>query len=706
MPMWSKFLRNLLPKLPSSIIVGSSAVMGTYCIASLDDGDYENVATRDRIFGGYNNRIRQLSSREKIFHTFASHKGKDGQELMDWRDFRTAFLPYTFQNAEARSKEVVPDQFLKKFTTTMIRSHESEAAGSSDTNELMNFAEFAFIEAMAGIPKHRFHLALKMFDADGSGFIEEDELEKVLEIAKPTTMSIYTFKKVISGTAAYQDLIGGDGKVSIDEMYLFLCQLRESILKLEFDQYDHERKGSISSKDFAMCLVSHTHHKTVYTYLSHVKSCPDLGRITLEEFLEFNEAILQLDKIVEGLAFYFKSDFNITPKVLQHAFYAASGKNLPLNQMKILLHVVAKNRDGTVKLEDLSHLMSQRHFGRYERSQNAFFRKASCVWSCLKWQVASAEMIFKEYATHRSKLGESLMSWSEFRDSFLPHEIQVDEKRAETVHPHNFMWSITRKGKKIGSTDEDWLINLAEFSFIWSLISIPKHQFRLACDMFDQDRNGYIENNEIAQVFHCFKPDSMTMEEFSSNMLQSSMYHDLMGSEGRVTIEEMFKFLEDLRVAVLRIEFEYWDVEHVGSISSKDFARTLISYAHPQDIPRFSERVESCPDFGRITLEQYLLFNEAITQLDQIVEGLAFYFDARSETTAEVIRRAFTAATNVPMPFSTMEILMHVFDKNGDGLLEVDELFDVMNRRQGMKMTKRKDVNFSDEWRCMKECLD
>jgi len=694
-----------VPTLPSSVILGSTAVLGTYCIASLDDGDYENVATRDRIFGGYNNRIRQLSSREKIFHTFASHKGKDGQELMDWRDFRTAFLPYTFQASEFRSKEVVPDPFLKKFTTTMIRSPESDETGSSDTNELMNFAEFAFIEALAGIPKHRFYLALKMFDADKSGFIEEDELEKVLEIAKPSTMTIYSFKKVIQGTAAYQELIGHDGKVSIEDMYDFLCMLRESILKLEFDQYDWGKKGSISSKDFAMCLVSHTHHKEVYTYLKHVKTCPDHGRITLEEFLEFNEALLQLDKIVEGLAFYFKTDFNITPQVLQQAFFAASGKLLPLNLMKILLHVVAEKSDGTVKLKDISHLMGKRRFAREERSRFAPLRKASCMWNCFKWQVASSEMIFEEYATQRSKHGEKLMSWREFRDSCLPHEIQVDEERAETVHPHTFMWNITRKGKRIGSTDDDWLINLAEFSFIHTLISIPKHRFRLALNMFDQDRNGYIENREISQVFRCFKPDSMTMEKFSSNMLKSSMYHDLMGSAGRVTIEEMLKFLEDLRVAVLRIEFEYWDSEHTGSISSKDFARTLISYAHPKNITRFLERVETCPDYGRVTLEQYLLFNEAITQLDGIVEGLSFYFDARSETTAEVIQRAFFAAADVWLPFFMMEILMHVFDKDGNGTLEVDEVFDVMNRRQGLELTKRKNYNFSDEWRCIQECF-
>ena len=48
----------------------------------------------------------------------------------------------------------------------MHRSDVTELTGSDYTDELINFAEFAFVKALAAIPKHRFYLALKMFDAD------------------------------------------------------------------------------------------------------------------------------------------------------------------------------------------------------------------------------------------------------------------------------------------------------------------------------------------------------------------------------------------------------------------------------------------------------------------------------------------------------------------------------------------------------------
>jgi len=277
------------------------------------------------------------------------------------------------------------DPFLKKFASTMIHSKETNGTGSAHTDELMNFAEYSYINALASIPKHRFHLALKMFDVDGNGFITDDELEKVIELFKPTSMTANSFRKVIQGTVAYHEMVGSDGKVSIEEMYSFMCKLRECILKMEFDQYDHEGKGSISSRDFAMSLVSHSHHKHVHNYLKQVKTCPDHGRITLWEFLEFNEALWQLNEIVEGLAFYFEADTNITSEVLQRAFYAGSGIMLPIKMMIILRHIADKDKDGILSLEELSTIMAKRQvMNLTESRESGLFRVASCMWSCCR----------------------------------------------------------------------------------------------------------------------------------------------------------------------------------------------------------------------------------------------------------------------------------------------------------------------------------
>jgi len=239
-------------------------------------------------------------------------------------------------------------------------------------------------------------------------------------------------------------------------MYTFLCNLRECILKLEFDQYDYDGKGSISSQDFAMTLVSYVHHKQIYQYVKLVKSCPDYGRVTLQEFLEFNEALLMLDDILDGLAFYFTGETNITADVMQQAFFAASGKMLPLNQMEILMHIADKDKNGKVDFEELSQIMSKpRVMDLSKQLDFGFVQTVGCFWDCFTWQVSSPETIFNQYASHEGKNGVKLMNWVDFRNACLPQEIMEDEERQSTFYPDPFMWSLMRNEKITGRDDSD-----------------------------------------------------------------------------------------------------------------------------------------------------------------------------------------------------------------------------------------------------------
>jgi len=206
-------------------------------------------------------------------------------------------------------------------------------------------------------------------------------------------------------------------------------------------------------------------------------------------------------------------------------------------------------------------------------------------------------------------------------------------------------------------------------------------------------------------VIKIYKPASMTVEKFQRTMANSAIYQDLMGSNGKISIDGLFEFLENLREAILKIEFEYYDNEQRGSISSMDFARILVTYADSKDVSEYTKKVENCPNVGRVTLEQYLQFNEAILQLNRIIRGLGFYFTAESHTSSEVLQRAFFAGANVQLPSFMMEIIMHVFDRDGNGTLEIDELNKVMSKRKKMRKVKWENFDFTEARRCLKECF-
>jgi len=250
------------------------------------------------------------------------------------------------------------------------------------------------------------------------------------------------------------------------------------------------------------------------------------------------------------------------------------------------------------------------------------------------------------------------------------------------------------------------VINFSEYAFIRTLAAIPKHRFRLALNMLDLDKDGNINDWELRQVVNVFKPASMSAEKFQKTMSNSSIYQDLMGAAGKIPKDGMLEFMENLRESFLKMEFEYYDNEHKGFISAKDFAKILVSYVDPKNASDYMNKVETCPEVGSVTLEQYLQFNEAIHQLQTILVGLSFYFTGESHTTSEVLQRAFLAGANVYLPCSMMDIIMHVFDRDGNGTLEVNELAVVLARRQQMSNKKWETFNSAQAWRCAKRCFE
>jgi len=267
------------------------------------------------------------------------------------------------------------------------------------------------------------------------------------------------------------------------------------------------------------------------------------------------------------------------------------------------------------------------------------------------------------------------------------------------------MGNLTSNVMKTCRDDSDWMINFSEYVFIRTLATIPKHRFRLALNMMDLDRSGYIDSWELREVINVFKPASMNEEEFYKTMSKSSLYQDLLGTAGKISIDRMYEFLEKLRESLLKMEFECYDNKQSGFISSQDFARILVSYVHPKDARDYMKKVETCPDVGLVSLEQYIEFNEAIHQLDTILDGLAFYFTVESHTTSDILQRAFFAGAGVWLPGSMMDIIMHVFDRDENGTLELNELSAVLGRKQKMSKAKLKDVNFAQTWRCAKMCF-
>jgi len=234
-------------------------------------------------------------------------------------------LPLRYLTEDVKSKNIQPDPFLKEF---MAGPKVHVEVGT--LRETINFEEFSTIRSLAAIPNKQLKLMLEMLDVDRSGFIKGEELDELINLCEPFTDSKCSIADFISRSEKYGKRMSKDGKISISEVYKLLAKFREAIIKMEFDEYDNNSIGSISSKDFAMSFVSFAHHKQVHKLINKVKSCPDYGRVTLDEFLKFDEVIMNSDEVIQCIQPLSKiTSQQETSKVIRQAFFVVAGRFSP-----------------------------------------------------------------------------------------------------------------------------------------------------------------------------------------------------------------------------------------------------------------------------------------------------------------------------------------------------------------------------------------
>ena len=182
----------------------------------------------DRINGHYQNRIRQLSTPEKIFSTFASIQNKKtGQMLMDFDDFCEAILPYDFRNEKAAlnmknkrtascdaQRDRIPDflcdlvEETKPKKKRRLKNDKNEGSSSPPTSAprgrrkkkerfRVDLAEFMLITSLLSIPPSDFEFVFKIFDLNGNGTMDAKELRSLLEYFKTENTSNYEITDVV-----------------------------------------------------------------------------------------------------------------------------------------------------------------------------------------------------------------------------------------------------------------------------------------------------------------------------------------------------------------------------------------------------------------------------------------------------------------------------------------------------------------------------
>ncbi|KAF0696158.1 Aste57867_13074 [Aphanomyces stellatus] len=257
--------------------------------------------------------------------------------------------------------------------------------------------------------------------------------------------------------------------------------------------------------------------------------------------------------------------------------------------------------------------------------------------------------------------------------------------------------------------DVDGLISYEECHLLYHLLDIPVEHFDVAFHMFDLDGNGTVDKAEFLEVLSSVlnnikdkrittAAESASGKSASNEVQVEASYHLLLhffGKNGRkkITSKEFIAVIQSLKESLLRAEFDMY--AHVDPLKKADdyvtvhdFAVTLISCFDPKHLPTMLDRLtllrasDEC-----VTWREFLEFHSVIqNHLGDI--KLAFELQPTDEITEEDFIKAAYIVSGVRLSAHIVAMAFRVFDIDGNGTLDHEEVLRVLSARNQAAMKK------------------
>ncbi|EFA81158.1 hypothetical protein PPL_05995 [Heterostelium album PN500] len=352
------------------------AVLATSVVLAADETTAHQPNWREKIFTNYQDRIREFSTPEKIFQTFASIN-KNGEYFMTLDDFVRAVLPHQFKSSSPGS--------TKNKSLDIKEVPISFKIADVDGDGLISFGEFMFFSTLLSIPEKSVDIAFKIFDVNHDNSIDVNEFTKIFRILKNqsafTKSSTGTSQKSLLSQGWVDYLFGkhGDNSLTLEKFKSLLEQVRRDVLQLEFHIYDPKSTGQISQRDFGLLISSYANVNMRNSYLKSVESLPTTVNntgskgVTFEQFVGFNRLLNKLDEVGLSIDLYkginqpfTKSEFKYIAKVICQFE--------PSNEVVDTVYAIFDaDKNGDLSKDEFVSVMRRRKYRGLEESRDTGF---------------------------------------------------------------------------------------------------------------------------------------------------------------------------------------------------------------------------------------------------------------------------------------------------------------------------------------------
>ncbi|KAL7076102.1 hypothetical protein ACQ4LE_004776 [Meloidogyne hapla] len=352
---------------------------------------------------------------------------------------------------------------------------------------------------------------------------------------------------------------------------------------------------------------------------------------------------------------------------------------------------------------------------------------------------SSPDKIFRYFATikliNEDGTFDIFMKPEDFVRSLTPGVMQPRKYGLDKYKIFNTNEILERKINKNNIfnwlSDNGGLINFGDYLFLMTLLSTSPSEFKLAFYVFDLNGDGELDRQEFERVQELILSQSNIGQRhrdhitgtgtFTKSGKHSAITRHFFGSDNlqKLNIDKFLQFQKDLHYDILKIEFERRDPESgpVGIISEVSFARLLMIHS---DLPekrqkRMLKRVKrkynkEMINKKGVSFEEVNNFFAFIYHIDNVDLALHFYKLAGKPLSKELIKRVARKITNVELSDTIVDIVVTLFDENGDGELSQKEFISIMKQRKQRGLERPKDTGLTRLldalWVCSKNQLN
>eukprot|EP00760_Papus_ankaliazontas_P027130 PhM_4_TR3162/c1_g1_i1/m.63630 len=293
----------------------------------------------------------------------------------------------------------------------------------------------------------------------------------------------------------------------------------------------------------------------------------------------------------------------------------------------------------------------------------------------LPYYLKTTRSRFNHFASIRD--GESRARYMTAED-FL-RSLLVTKKSDAAVSP-NVVRDLDRLFRALDA-DGDGRLSYAEYSMLMVFLTRAIKEFRVAFHIFDQEESGTIGVAEFRRLMNSLRIDSGVNLDFQGGLTEMFFGN---AYNKRLSESELIKFVEELKMEVLKAEFRQFDPEGEGHITPKDFCQLITNSMLGSHLPFYivNNIRHLHADGDKVGFEHWRNFSTVMDVCDDLAVAMQLYAGTgRAMMREDFIRALRAVSPNKSADKKTVDLIFALFDKNGDGTLEFEEFISVVRTK-------------------------